>query len=128
MPQIRHEVTFAAAPAKVYQALMSSAQHASFTGAPAEVSTDEGGAFSCFGGQIHGRNVALVPSTRIVQAWRARTWPEGVFSIARFELREEGGKTRLVFEQDGVPDDAREHLDGGWHKMYWEPLRKYLES
>ena len=43
---------------------------------------------------------------------------EGVFSIARFELREEGGKTRLVFDQAGIPDAALEHIDGGWKEMY----------
>lgn len=62
---------------------------------------------------VHGRNVALVPDARIVQAWRIKNWPEGVFSIARFELREEGGTTRLVFDQACIPDAAIEHIDGG---------------
>lgn len=128
MPSIHQEVTFAAPPAKVYEALMNSAEHSRFTGAPAQISTEVGGAFSCYGGKVHGRNVDLVPNTRIVQAWRPADWPEGVYTLARFELRDEGGKTRLVFEQDAVPQDAMEHLDGGWKRMYWEPLRKYLES
>jgi uncharacterized protein YndB with AHSA1/START domain len=128
MPQIRQEVTFTAPPAKVYRALMDSAEHARFTGAPAEISSDAGGAFSCYGGRVLGRNVEIVPNTRIVQAWRPADWPEGVYSIARFELSSEGGKTRLVFEQDGIPQEAVQHLDGGWARMYWEPLRKYLEA
>src|SRR4051812_33929152 len=103
MPQIHQEVTFAAPPATVYRALADSAEHAKLTGAPAEISRDEGGAFSAHGGKVTGRNVALIPGKRIVQAWRIADWPEGVYSIARFELRDEGGKTRLVFDQDGVP-------------------------
>jgi activator of HSP90 ATPase len=128
MSQIHQEVTFTAPPAKVYRALMDSAEHARFTGAPAEISADAGGTFSAYGGKVLGRNVELVANTRIVQAWRPADWPEGVYSIARFELRSEGGKTRLVFEQDGIPQEAVQHLDGGWQRMYWEPLRKYLES
>jgi uncharacterized protein YndB with AHSA1/START domain len=128
MSQIHQEVTFTAPPAKVYRALMDSAEHARFTGAPAEISADAGGTFSAYGGKVLGRNVELVPNTRIVQAWRPADWPEGVYSIARFELRSEGGKTRLVFEQDGIPQEAVQHLDGGWTRMYWEPLRKYLEA
>jgi activator of HSP90 ATPase len=128
MPSIKQEVTFAAPVSKVYEALTRSAPHAAFTGAPAEISKDEGGTFSAYGGKVHGRHVELVPNTRVVQAWRAGSWPEGVFSIARYELSDVGGKTRLVFEQDGVPADQVSHIDGGWHKMYWEPLKKHLEK
>ena len=102
MPDLHQEVTFNAPAAKVYRALLDSAQHAAFTGAPAEISSAEGGAFSAHGGMVHGRNVALVPNARIVQAWRIKNWPEDVFSIARFELCEEGDKTRLVFDQEGA--------------------------
>jgi len=94
MTQIRQEITFAAPPAKVYEALTRSAGHAAFTGAPAEISADEGGAFSAYGGNVLGRNIELVPNKRIVQAWRAGSWPEGVFSIARYDLTGEGGTMR----------------------------------
>ena len=51
-----------------------------------EISADEGGAFSAYGGRVLGRNVALVPGARIVQAWRASGWPDHVYTIIRFEL------------------------------------------
>lgn len=126
MPDLHHEVIFNAPAAKVYQALLDSAQHAAFTGAPAEISGAEGGAFSAHNGMVEGRNIALTPASRIVQAWRIKNWPEGVFSIATFELREEGDKTRLIFDQAGIPAAMLEHIDGGWKKMYWEPLTLYL--
>jgi len=128
MPDLHQEVTFNAPAAKVYRALLDSAQHAAFTGAPAEISGAEGGAFSAHNGMVEGRNVALTEGSRIVQAWRIKNWPEGVFSIARFELHEQGGKTRLVFDQAGIPAAALEHIDGGWKKMYWEPLTRYLSQ
>lgn len=124
---IHQEISFNAAPRRVYQALLDARQFSEFTGgAPAQIDPVVGGAFSCFGGMITGRNVELDPDRRIVQAWRAGSWPEGVYSIVRFELTGQGAGTQLTFDHSGFPDGQREHLDGGWHKMYWEPLRKYL--
>jgi activator of HSP90 ATPase len=123
---IQQEVTFNATPTAVYEALMDSAQHSGFTGAPAEISRDVGGAFTCYGGGVSGRNIELIPNQRIVQAWRAGGWAEGVYTIIRFELHREGSGTRLVFEQTAIPDGAMEHLSTGWQERYWEPLAKYL--
>ncbi len=78
------------------------------------------------GGDISGRNVELVPDKRVVQAWRSNAWPEGVYSIVRFELTPEGRGTRLLFDQAGHPEGAQEMLEGGWHKMYWEPMGAIL--
>lgn len=128
MPNIHQEVIFAASPARVYRALMDSAQHSAFTGAPANISSEEGGAISAHEGYISGRNVSLVADRRIVQAWRGMDWPEGHYSIVRFELEPEGDKTRLRFDQDGVPEPVVKHIEQGWKAKYWEPLQKYLGS
>ena len=128
MAKIHQEITFDAPPSKVYRALLDAEEHARFTGAPADISAAEGGSFSCYGGRVLGRHIELVPNALIVQAWRPATWPRGVYSIARLELVAERGKTRLVLDHDGVPEDMVEHIEGGWPRMYWEPLRKYLEE
>ena len=128
MPKLHHEVTFAAPPARVYRALMDSAQHAAFTGAAATVSPEVGGAFSAHEGHVEGRNVELVPDRRIVQTWRTRGWPEGVWSLIRYELVADGAGTRLSFDHDAIPDGESEHLDAGWKARYWEPLAKYLDQ
>jgi predicted enzyme related to lactoylglutathione lyase/uncharacterized protein YndB with AHSA1/START domain len=126
--RIHQEITFNATPERVYRALMTSSEHAKFTGSPAEISNDEGGTFKAHDGWVSGRNVHLAPNKRIVQAWRAQDWPEGTYSLVRFELRSEGNKTRLVFDHDAIPEGHVDHLTSGWVKMYWEPLRKYLET
>jgi uncharacterized protein YndB with AHSA1/START domain len=124
---IRQEIDFKANPQRVYEALTDGKHFSAFTGHPAKIDLAAGGAFSCFGGQIEGRILDLVPNRRIVQAWHVKTWPEGVFSIVRFELREQGAGTRLILEHSGFPEENRMHLDGGWSRMYWEPLKKYLD-
>jgi activator of HSP90 ATPase len=93
---------------------------------PAEISREGGGAFTLFGGYITGRHVELVPSERIVQAWRTGGWPPGIFSIAKFELVEQGSGTKIVFDHSGFPKGEAEVLASGWKAHYWEPLAKLL--
>lgn len=84
---IRQEIDFAASPRRVYEALTDSKQFTAFSGGlPAEIEPQAGGAFKCFGGQITGRIIELVPNRRIVQAWHVAMWPEGVYSVVKFEL------------------------------------------
>jgi uncharacterized protein YndB with AHSA1/START domain len=124
---IHQEVAFEAGPARIFEALTEAKHFSAFTGgAPSEIDSAAGGAFSCFGGMITGRVIEAVPGRRLVQAWRAKDWPEGVYSIVRFELVPDGKGAKLIFDQAGFPDGAKTHLEGGWGKMYWEPLRKYL--
>ena len=65
-----------------------------------------------------------MPGKRIVQAWRAKTWPEGLYSLVRFELHAEGTGTKLVLDHDGFPEDAKVHLEKGWQSNYWDNLAK----
>lgn len=125
---IRQTIRIKARPEQIYGALTDGKKFSAFTsGAPAEVTPDPGAAFSCFGGMIVGRNIELVPNRRVVQAWRAGTWAEGVYSIVRFEIVGQGAETEITFDHTGFPDDQRSHLESGWQAMYWQPLRAYLE-
>jgi len=136
---IHQEVVFKASRKRVYEALTDAKQFnrvvmlsaAVQSGMvpkdkPVEVSTEVGGAFSAFGGHIMGRHVELIPHERIVQAWRAASWEPGQYSIARFELAEQGSGTKLIFDHTGFPQGQGAHLAEGWRTNYWEPLEKYF--
>jgi activator of HSP90 ATPase len=123
---IHQEIDFTVDPSRVYEALLDSKQFTAFSGRPAEINRELGGAFSVFGGHIIGRNLELVPNQRIVQAWRVVTWPDGAYSIARFELKAQGAGTHLVLDHIGFPEGLRDHLAEGWEQNYWSLLRKYL--
>ncbi|MFD2445283.1 SRPBCC domain-containing protein [Bacillus sp. CGMCC 1.16607] len=124
---IHHEVLFKTSPSKLYETLTNSQQFSAVTGgAPTEISQEVGGSFKLFGGYIEGRHIELVPSKRIVQAWRPANWEEGLFSIVKFELKEHHEGTLLIFDHTGVPEDQIAHLDTGWGENYWKPLEKFL--
>ncbi len=136
---IHQEPVFKASRKRVYEALTNAKQFQKVVllsaamksgmvppGKPAEISTESGGTFSLFGGYIFGRNIELVPNERIVQAWRTAEWDPGAYSIAKFELAEQGEGTKITFGHTGFPKGQGEHLAAGWKVNYWEPLEKFL--
>lgn len=128
---IHQEVVFKAARARVYQALTDAKQFSKVTnfimpGAAATISPEVGGAFSLFDGVITGRHIEMATGERLVQAWREKNWDPGVYSLVRFQLNEQGGDTKLVFDQTAIPQGHAGHLAPGWKSHYWEPLQKYL--
>lgn len=135
---IHQEITLKASRKRVYEALTDTRQFdkvIEISGAkksmalgnrPTEIRNDVGGAFVLFGGHIVGMQIELVPGERIVQAWRVVDWEPGVHSIARFELKEEGAGTRIVFDHTGFPQGLGDHLATGWKLHYWEPLETFL--
>jgi len=125
---IHDEIDIAAIPKRVYEALLDSKQFTALSGMPAEINKEAGGKFSLFEGHIFGRNVELVPDRRIVQAWRVDGWPEGVYSIAKFDFEAKGAGTHLVFDHTGFPPDLKEHLAAGWKEHYWDTLQKYFSK
>jgi len=135
---IHQEVVFKASPARVYHALtdprefdkivlLSGALQAmALKNTPAEISSAPGGPFAVFGGYITGRQLELLPNTRIIQVWRSASWPPHIHSIARFELTEHSDGTKLFFDHTGFPNSDAVSLATGWQQHYWEPLAKVL--
>lgn len=123
---LHQEIDLKAEPHRIYEILLDSKLFAGFTGMPADINRQAGGAFTMFNGVIEGRNVELVPDQRIVQAWRPRYWDPGDYSLVEFQLKAQAGGTRLVLDHKGFPEGDFAHLDPGWHMQYWTPLAKYL--
>jgi activator of HSP90 ATPase len=136
---IHQAPVFRASRTRVYEALLDAKQFAKVeqrSGArrsgmtlgnkPTQIDRQVGGAFTIYGGHIIGRHIELVPDTRIVQAWRVVDWDAGVYSIAKFELVEQGTGTKIVFDHTGFPQGQAQHLAEGWKANYWEPLADYL--
>ena len=136
---IHLEHVFKASRKRVYEALTDSKQFNSVTmlgeamksgmppdAKPTHVSHEAGGEFFAFGGYISGRQIELLPNERIVQAWRTGGWGPGAYSIAKFELVEQGAGTKIVFDHTGFPSGEAEHLVAGWKTNYWAALEKFL--
>ena len=124
---IKQKVKFKASSKAVYQLLADSKLHSTFSGEKANISKKVGGAFSAYSGYITGINVDLDPGKRIVQAWRAKDFPTGIFSMATFNLAEtRDGGTELVLTHRGVPKALIPSIEKGWREFYWERMKQYL--
>ena len=136
---IHQNQNFMAPPKRVYEALMDPKQFDQIThlipsmlpamqsgDVPTQISPEVGGTFTLFGGHIIGRHVELVPNKRIVQAWRVVDRDPGVYSIAKFELKQLASGTKLVFDHTGFPAGLAKHLADGWDEHYWQPMHRYL--
>ena len=135
---IHQEAVFGASPQRVYAVLTDARlfdKVVLLSGAvasmalkttPARISAEAGGAFSIFGDYITGRHIELTPGVRIIQAWRAASWPPHIYSIVRFELAPSSGGTRLQFDHTGFPNAEAVSLATGWREHYWAPMAKVL--
>jgi len=126
---IKQRVKFKADPATVYDLLADSEKHSAITGRRAIISTKIGGAFSIDESEVTGINVDLVPGQRIVQAWRHRRFPEGIFSMAALTLRPTpDGGTELVLVHRGVPKELIPETEQAWRDRYWRRMKSYLDQ
>ena len=121
---IKHKVRFKAAPREIYDLLADSKKRTAVTGRKADISRKVGGAFSTDAGHVTGVNVDLVPGKRLVQAWRRRDFPDGVYSMAAITLAATpAGGTELVLTHRGVPKHLIPDTEQYWRDVYWAKIR-----
>lgn len=126
---IKQKVKFRASPDQVFRWLADSKQHTKLTGQKAKIPRKLGGAFSTRGGYVHGILVDLVPGERLVQAWRTKDFPVGVFSMASLQLsRTKDGGTALELTHRGVPKHLIPEIERDWRESYWERIRQVARS
>ena len=122
---IKHKVRFKISPEKIYDLLADSRKRTAVTGREALISSKVGGKFSTDAGQVTGVNVDLMPGQRLVQAWRRKDFPEGIYSMAAITLAPTpGGGTELVLTHRGVPKHLLDQIEDYWRSVYWTPMKE----
>jgi activator of HSP90 ATPase len=116
-----------ATPDQIYDAWLDSRGHTAMTGSTAEATAAEGAPFTAWGGYISGRNLALEPGRRIVQAWRTtRFTADDPDSKVEVLLEPTGQGTKLTLHHTDVPDGHTGYQDRGWQEPYYEPMKRYF--
>jgi len=124
-----YELTYnlPATPQEVYEAWLSSKGHSEMTGADAKASNVVGAGFSAWDGYIEGKNLELVPNSKIVQSWRTTEFanhdPDSTITV---ELTPIKAGTRLKLSHRGAPDGQTSYEEHGWREFYFEPMKAYF--
>jgi uncharacterized protein YndB with AHSA1/START domain len=126
MTTIRKTYVIDAPPEAVWRALTDATAMEEWGAGPARLDARAGGAFSQWGGDIHGTVTELVPGERIVEDWFGGDWPEP--SVAVFTLGEHGEGTLLELTHTGVPEDEAADFDIGWDEYYLGAIKAWAEG
>lgn len=114
---------------RIYEAWLSSNEHAAFIGSSAEIDAAVGGRFSMWDGYIEGVNEELEPNRRIVQSWRTTEFPpESPDSRLEIVLEAVEGGTRLTLSHTELPEGQGKQYRDGWQEHYFERMREYFSS
>ncbi len=116
----------AASPDAVYDAWMSSEEHAAMTGGEAKIDPRVGGAFTAWDGYIEGRTIALEAGRRIVQSWRTSEFePDDPDSEIEVTLEPIADGTKITLRHSKIPD-GQSGYEQGWRDNYFDPMREYF--
>jgi uncharacterized protein YndB with AHSA1/START domain len=121
--------TIPASAQEIYDAWLDSRAHSQMTGGEAIMTDEVGAEVTAWDGYITGRNLALVPAERIVQAWRTTKFTdEHQDSIITLTLEEVDDGTLLTLVHSNVPDEQTSYERGGWQQHYFEPMKAYFSK
>ncbi len=117
-----------ASPEEIYAAWLDSKGHSQMTGSPARASDQVGDTFEAWDGYIQGRNLALEPGKRIVQAWRTTEFgPSDEDSLVEITLKPAASGTRVTIHHSNLPENGDQYRQG-WIDFYFQPMKAYFKA
>lgn len=117
-----------ASPQQVYDAWLNSDQHSAMTGGEAIVSDLVGDSFTAWDGYIEGKNVELIPCSRIVQHWRTSEFENSdEDSLLEIEFKARNGNTILTIRHSNLPEHGIQYKMG-WVENYFDPMKAYFST
>ena len=115
-----------AAPEEVYEALTNPTVLETWTGEPAEMTTEPGSEFSLWEGSIVGKNLEFVENKLIRQQWYFGDQEED--SIVLIKLHPHKYGTSVELKHTNIPDQDFEDITEGWNDTYFGSLENFFQS
>jgi len=126
------EETFNAPPNEVFECLMNDKRVQVYTRNAANIGRKEGETFMYFGGSVEGINEKIVQNELIIQKWRFKEWPDGVYSYLEIVLKKQndGATTLLKLHQKQIPLQDKhglpvlEKVQSGWKQFIFNGIKQ----
>jgi activator of HSP90 ATPase len=129
MEEIQLSVILPATSQQVYDAWLSSKEHAAFTGAVARINNKVGSGFIAWDGYITGKNLELDAGKMIRQSWRTDEFPvDAEDSLLEITLEDIDGTCKLLLKHRNIPDGQGLQYEQGWKDFYFTPMKAYFNK
>ena len=115
-----------ASPEEVYEALTNPTVLETWTGEPAEMTTEPGSEFSLWEGSIVGKNLEFVENKLIRQQWYFGDQEED--SIVLIKLHPHKYGTSVELKHTNIPDQDFEDITEGWNDTYFGSLENFFQN
>jgi uncharacterized protein YndB with AHSA1/START domain len=129
---IEQSVVFPAPATTLFEMYLDPAAHAAFTGYSVSIGAQPGAEFHAFNKQISGEILAVTRPRLVVQSWRSVKFhdddPDSTLILSFTSDDADPSQGRIDLVHLDVPTHDYRDVTEGWHKHYWNPWRKYLES
>ena len=126
---IQFSIDLPVSPERVFRAWFDSYEYSRFTGSPAEIDPQVGGAYTLRGGLIRGKTLVMTQFSHIVQTWRAADFPPGSpDAVVDIRLEPTCLGTQLHLTQTGVLDGQASRILQDWADNCFRPLSVYFEE
>lgn len=112
-----------ASPSDVWKMLIDPRKIQVWSGTPAVMKAAVGTEFSLWNGEIHGRNLEVLPERKLVQEWQEQDWREP--SQVTFLLKKkEQGITTVELVHEGIPRERLQDIAKGWDEYYLGAIKQ----
>ena len=115
-----------ASPEEVYEALTNPTVLETWTGEPAEMTTEPGSEFSLWEGSIVGKNLEFIENKLIRQQWYFGDQEED--SIVLIKLHPHKYGTSVELKHTNIPDQDFDDITEGWNDTYFGSLENFFQN
>ncbi|CAJ0939029.1 unnamed protein product, partial [Mesorhabditis belari] len=109
--------TFRVPPSRLFECL-SDQQLVKAWANPTKWDFKNDGDFACFGGNVTGTFLEIVPDRLITMKWRLKSFPEGHHAIVKFNLKDLADSTELEIDASSVPVSLLDQTKQGFERYY----------
>ncbi len=124
MKSFRKSFVFNSPAEDIYACLTNPRTIELWSGCKAVMPDKPGGEFSWFDGDISGLFTEAVPNRSVRFEWHFGD--ELPVSPVIITLSEQGGVTKVLVEQERIPDEDFDNITDGWESVVAEGIRMFL--